>query len=1770
MESTSRDTCIAAHEAKSDTNESVTTQPEEMSRVVFVEDVMSTTSSVSDQDMVDKDHGSLGNESVYTPLGGLKQTNLEEELASSGGWSENSFPSDEAGYGADNEGGSTPPTSPQLPEPWWAKYAHGKYGSVKGDLSETQIEELRRIGERQANYYGSPDLLNMEQRYYQNRSKLLRKANPSHSVNDHLRNAPRTCLGQKIYIPKYRGVSDEGVVDPFTVVKDTIHQFGYTGSDDKAFGVIENTIVYFLALSEITDVKSLSVITFMYLKTFTQKSIVVNAVRILSEVMFDHPDRLSETKMNTQAGIQPPSWLEGFRSFHTNWRLLRKSPAFKKVSELLSICVALGLCEVTQLEFGSVSLKQFVDQSSHKHATSLDLTDAALGTFIYFMECGYLCFTQGSVKPLLFGNLEEQRFHELYQQCMLNIELHRGGNLLSETGITDEDFCVMLENCRDMAGKLSQLSTGSFEKVAFTKYRERTVTWIAEFMQTRVRGGLRIAPYMVGFNGGTGVGKSTVANVVMATTLQVNGYSAADDRVITLNESDQYDSNMRTSVNGIFIDDLGNTKAQFVREAPTAKLVRICNNVRTYANMAEAELKGKVAIEPKVVTITTNVKNLCASTFSNEPASITRRCRIMVTVRVKEQYSTNDRLDPDKVTAAGLDTDPFPDLWDFLVERPHNQMSNVAGVPAQPGWMNVNTVGTMNLRELLRWIAHDSAIYFGQQKRLVLNCSNFASKTKPCMACLMPERFCECVPSENDEDTVVAANINPAPLSVQAGFLPNGRDMAVARMVTNTFRKIDRAADRYIGWANWLAEKIDTRRGTDLVDRLQTLENNWLFKWTNWIPEYMFTHLDLARNITLLRMLTRSRILEMVYLVLYLFLCGTAYVAYTQDVVLATIYASCVLLVLSAVIKVEKDRLYTRLVRDREAVPVVVQRFRDGHVAWIAGACLMLATAYMAAKFYRQSRRSLTQSKEVISSIGEMFSPQGNINPKTIDDIAARDSEVSEWKKPTVRELPASVRRKTTSHEQLLGLVAKNLCDMQVLVAEREFRTNVFFPCSNVMLVPDHVFIHDELDCRIMRNNTHGGSFATKISKTLSVKIPDHDLRLVWVPNGGDWKDLTTYLPTSKSEDLPATLIYKDTEGDVTKSPTFAKFGYQKCGNLQAYWGAKYELTINTFRGLCMAPLISEERSPAIIGFHLGGRDGSTTGCCGSITTKDLADAMKTLSRKPGVLLSHDTGTARTEIMGVQFYEGPQIHPKSPVNFMDEGSEISVYGSSTGRAKYYSDVVQTPISASVAKHTGSTNKWGPPKFGSGHPWHKALQTIAHPSPGVPGNLLSWAAKDYLDSVWIPLKQMPELVKETVPLTRMQTVNGIKGKRFIDRMPSNTSIGHPLKGPKSRYFIDISDPDDPESVDIYDFPEPIWEEVAWAIMKYNNNERVHSVLMAYLKDEATSKDKVRTFAGLPAAMQIIIRMYFLPVARNLSMLPLKSECAVGVNALGDEWDQMHKHIVKFGETRILAGDYKSYDLKMPAQLTMAAFSILIELARRCGYDEQSLRIMRGVATDVCYPMISWNGDLLSFNSTNPSGHNLTVYVNCIVNSLLLRCAYKSEYMHSVVPFNKVCALITYGDDCCGSVSPEYPGFNHLTVARFLASVDMVFTMPNKVDTPIPYMTIDTVDFLKRKSVYHPALKVHLGALEDDSIFKSLHSVVRSPHVSAMGQCIGNIDGAAREWFAHGEQVYEMRRAQLRAIADDHDLGNMVQELDKSYKDRIGDWIIKYRSKDSGEV
>jgi hypothetical protein len=236
------------------------------------------------------------------------------------------------------------------------------------------------------------------------------------------------------------------------------------------------------------------------------------------------------------------------------------------------------------------------------------------------------------------------------------------------------------------------------------------------------------------------------------------------------------------------------------------------------------------------------------------------------------------------------------------------------------------------------------------------------------------------------------------------------------------------------------------------------------------------------------------------------------------------------------------------------------------------------------------------------------------------------------------------------------------------------------------------------------------------------------------------------------------------------------------------------------------------------------------------------------------------------------------------------------------------------------------------------------------------------------------------------------------------------------------------------------------------------------------------------------------------------------------------------VKSYGDDRILAGDYSKYDLRMPAQVMFVAFRILIDLARECGYSERAVAIMEGVATDICYPLMAYNGDLIQHYGSNPSGQNLTVYINSIVNSLLFRCAYfhvTRDRLH-VPPFRDVCALITYGDDAKSSVREDFPEFNHIAVAKFLEGRDMKFTMPDKESDPTEYMMDEDADLLKRSNVYCEETGMIMGALDEDSIFKSLHCVIKSSALTPEQQAMENIDGALREWFSHGREVYEMRR------------------------------------------
>jgi len=625
--------------------------------------------------------------------------------------------------------------------------------------------------------------------------------------------------------------------------------------------------------------------------------------------------------------------------------------------------------------------------------------------------------------------------------------------------------------------------------------------------------------------------------------------------------------------------------------------------------------------------------------------------------------------------------------------------------------------------------------------------------------------------------------------------------------------------------------------------------------------------------------------------------------------------------------------------------------------------------------------------------------------------------------------------------------------------------------------------------------------------------------------------------------------------------------------------GFTYDLPYNTFTGLCMGTAVAKFARHCIACVHLRGIPDSPKGKGLTVTRKELEDTIAIANRSwKGAFSSTVNGNFPLERYERQVLASQDIHPNSPVNYLPLGSNIEYIGQGGSRVTHTKSKVRTtPISDVVAEVTGVEREHGAPKFHRTRMWQASLAHSANPSAGIEGSLLVKAYLDYVEHMVTKFSEpdFKDFVRrELMPLTEMETLCGKDGRRFIDAMKKGTSKGFPLSGPK-RDMIELLDP--------LDFPEfqcpakadpMITSEMEKMEGLLADGERCYSIFKACVKDEPTklSKDKVRVFQAADWATQMLVRKYFLPLARILSLFPLDSECAVGVNAQGPEWDQLAKHMCKFGNDRILAGDYSKYDLRMPAQLINAAFAVLIEIAERCGrYSQRDLKIMRGIATEIAYSCVAYNGDLIIHRGSNPSGQNLTVYITSIVNSLQLRCAYFHLWPSTSkpLPFREVAAMMTYGDDVKGSVRKGYDWFNHISYAQFLKERDMVFTMPDKESTPTQYMNDHEADFLKRHNIFNKDTNMLHGALDESSIFKSLHTVLESKVVSLEDQSISNIDGALREWWQHGRDVYEMRRQQMKEVAFRCGLTDSCQMLNESYEDRLAYFRHKYLESDEDE-
>lgn len=1602
-------------------------------------------------------------------------------------------------------------------------------------------------------------------------------------------------------------------------------------------------------------------------------------------------------------------WLSDLPEYLNNWEAVRQSPAFEKISELISIIATMGFIDGKYLSVSVKGLQLFRLGTMKKHADVTDLISAILSSLEYFISGGYEFFLTGSPRRFLFDDDNAKEFDDLYEMLLeatphaksmilpiMSVEF-KGEKILMD----DQKYLEYLEEAIALCRKCKQLSKNTWQTSFFQTRLDRMITWRADYNARRSNGKFRKAPLSIWIYGKSGVGKSSLSQLLIKSLLFHMGVPENElDRVASINEQDKYDSTITGGVHAYLTDDVMNTKADYLESAPTQKIIDHNNNAPLFANKAEVEGKGVTPHMPKITCYTSNCKiETVANQYSNCTESIRRRMIINLDVRIKPQFClpNETRIDSNKVIECFGD-DPMPDMWEIVISECSSQ-SNTGMVELDRNFKPSLTQGhKFNIHEVMEYCYMKADSHNKNQGILQNIQSTIVEKMDLCPSCRRVGRMCTCKPctyersppqgiisssdSEGSLDTMERLNCLPCSRSSSESSAPNtynhvaqvpefgydgpqeiisreeyeessvpkiwnymaimtnggdsrhefdiseevfereqygtvdcnGREVHPGdRMLFSDFKRFQNQAEFVPPPQDWYEPPQDFDAPIEFqavqvpiwsllpgMSRREVVRTfhatfNDLISWMEYMPNVILNFGDylIARFFT-------NRHMRRLYWALWshffsehirnvamfcflgdLILTSALYIflpfyLFTVLFSVSQILIACTAIVL--IVKWHRDRMS---LLDRMG-GVVQRTYREIKcIRWkeVGKWLSMGIVTYKVLSMFS----NILKARKVVKTVIEH---QSALEPATPEEVNKRDATVSDWAKPAWEELHVTHKARTTTFEQLCNKVSKNL--YHVIFVAKDGSTN---KCDglvvegNNMLIPLHVFGSKttlKVLCRLKSGDGLNTVFRGHISLNMASVVKGVDLVYVNAPFLNPHASIADYFPETITHTKGAgAFLYRDADGEMRNDSV----GFKRSMSHSGGKGYTYVLPYTTFNGLCMGVLLGEFDVPCIAGVHLMGSPDTPIGLALTVTQDILCKLRKELEIKP-CLSAMSNGDFPKELYGIEIVnQSTPIHSNSPLNYLPKHSRITALGNCPGRSSHSKSTVhKTIISDLVEEVCNVPCTWGPPKFNSKRQWQASMQYSANTSCGFDPEILEWAMNDYeedLCNTFMQPQHRAWIKAEFKPLDKMEEMAGRDGARFLDAVPKNTSKCFPLSGPKEEWITRL----DPDLYEKFQCPVEIRQEVSDLAddmcERFRRGERAYAVFKACVKDEPTplSKDKVRVFQAASWAFQLLVRKYFLPLARLMSLFPKQSECAVGINAHGPEWDEYAKFMKQHGDDRILAGDYSKFDLRMPAQMLMATYKVFCNVCKKCGtYSEDDLIIMRGIATEISYSVVAYNGDMIIHNGSHPSGNNMTVYGNCVDNCLNFRCGFasiglKNGYTLSTLPkFKKACALGTYGDDAKGSVKKNFDWFNHISFANYLKQNDIIFTMPDKESTPTKYMNDADADFLKRKNVFNEETGLIHGALDEDSIFKSLHTVLKSS-VGPKRHAAGNIETALREWFHHGRDVFTTRHKQMIEIAERAQLQNLTMDVNEdtgvimnslydNYDTRLAQFRAKY--------
>lgn len=1512
-------------------------------------------------------------------------------------------------------------------------------------------------------------------------------------------------------------------------VKDIV---AYESSDrallfDNICARVEDLTALCVALTHAENWQTSLAVIHLYIRTFCPKSVISSILRLVT-------DCFGVRLLETQAGFDTDSvssYISSVKEVIKSWTHFRYSECARNLANMVDILATFGIVSCTQTIddkvvkrlniFRNSESKQFSIKAWNIQRESVDFISMALETITFFIERGYSAIMLKDPMALLYDDRELAQLDAEFSVLTSAMPLIEAGRLdelstpesvksFGVSPILDEaDFDIRLERLIMSITKMISLE----KNPAFKNSLSQKLTMLARvrtaYILQQKREPMRVKPFGIMVYGKSSVGKSHIVSALVTSVLHANNFAHSREHIVTMNDLDKYDSEYTSKHTAVIFDDYGNAVPQTYETAPTKRIIDYLNNIPLTAVKADLASKGNVMIKPKVVALTTNVKNLLANVFSNEPVSVMRRLDIIVEARLKSEFVDPETGGPLKHKMCD---DIIPDAWEICLQRVKIQRGRTTD--------SYNFVDVMTGKVLLGDF-HGTWIDFYDAQQIIVKMSK--------------DHF---VAQQN-----FLSNVNKMyDIKMCKHSWPGGTDSCrlctIERNVLSDIGRIDESeSDRATRIVSTML-KLDKQNGED------DDSESWHSLPTVITPTILQSVVDNHVPSEPYEITSNGRI---------------------------------------KILRDRKDELEDSLRKTIHSIanPQVVEPDEDSE-------------DFTFQKYFQKRSANLMQGFGVLLMISAVIVVSLSVYKTLTKKYDEQGGDVSKpikletdvpnpWKQVSIANIPRTLESRTATLEQVTNFLFKKMGFAKIRRAgtdDVKKVCNIVPLCNNFWILPSHILneeIQYEIEVIFKRKDELGKHIKQHIIPEDWIKVPDTDYVVVKLVTGGENADIRKFFPLEPVTVNAFTRLHCDT---IWKGPDGEQI--HTCIPLQGrqivtvgdlkYDAYLYQCSQPTFKGQCMMALISHTKSPVILGFHLSGLTGETQGAAGVVFHTMFDDSISTLKSRYA-FVAHSGGDAVESVIG-KLVSTP-INPHHSVHFLqnDDGDReptLEVWGPHEGGSvKFRSNVKKSIISDAVTEHMDLPKKHGAPntKCINKH-WQRDLQTISCPRTMYDRYVLKHAMNDMWNK-WETFIDNDENFQKIVHPYDWDTVfAGADGITSVDAIDLNTSMGWPINKSKKTFFTPSERLVDGITRPLDIDPE-ILEQVEYLERELQAERRIYTIFRACLKDEPKKLDskKIRIFAGCSTPFLLLCRKYLLSVIRYMQTNWLHFECAVGINAHGPEWSTLAKFVSQFNEDQCIAGDYSSYDKIFSPLCLESVYELWCKICVKAGYSELQMKVVRGLVTELIYPVYEWDGVLIQTFASNPSGHFGTVHVNGHANEgPFLRYAYMSHAAKILMPnrqmwepitveFVNFCdyvALMTYGDDFLANISRDEPyGFNFLVAQEELSKIGIVLTPEDKTDSVAqPFKHLTETTFLKRKFLLRPDLdNLYTAPLEEASISKSLHNYLYRKKSPALPDEISAqaIQGALREWFRYPKEHFEMRRSQLEKVVEVTQLSDLVGPL-----------------------